>query len=54
MGVKPLPSDLNEAIRVMESSDLVAEDLGKHVFDFSSATSARDGTSTAARSAATK
>ena len=34
MGIKPLPSDLNEAIRVMESSDLVAETLGEHVFDF--------------------
>ena len=26
--------DLNDAIRVMESSDLVAETLGEHVFDF--------------------
>jgi glutamine synthetase len=34
MGIKPLPSDLNDAIRVMESSDLVAETLGEHVFDF--------------------
>ena len=34
MGIKPLPSDLNEAIRVMESSDIVAEALGEHVFDF--------------------
>jgi glutamine synthetase len=34
MGIKPLPSDLNEAIRVMEQSELVAEALGEHVFDF--------------------
>jgi glutamine synthetase len=34
MGIKPLPADLNEAIQVMESSDLVAEALGEHVFDF--------------------
>ena len=27
-------ADLNEAIRVMENSDLVAEALGEHVFDF--------------------
>jgi glutamine synthetase len=34
MGIKPLPADLNEAIRVMEQSELVAEALGEHVFDF--------------------
>ena len=34
MGIKPLPADLNEAIQVMEQSDLVAEALGEHVFDF--------------------
>ncbi len=34
MGIKPLPADLNEAIKVMEQSDLVAEALGEHVFDF--------------------
>ena len=34
MGIKPLPADLNEAIRVMENSELVAETLGEHVFDF--------------------
>src|SRR6202012_462991 len=34
MGIKPLPADLHEAIRVMENSDLVAEALGEHVFDF--------------------
>jgi glutamine synthetase len=34
LGIKPLPADLNEAIRVMEQSDLVAEALGEHVFDF--------------------
>jgi glutamine synthetase len=34
LGIKPLPADLNEAIKVMEQSDLVAEALGEHVFDF--------------------
>ncbi|QDP97767.1 glutamine synthetase [Microlunatus elymi] len=34
MGIKPLPQNLDEAIRVMEDSDLVAETLGDHVFDF--------------------
>ena len=34
MGIKPLPADLNEAIKVMENSELVAETLGEHVFDF--------------------
>ena len=34
LGIKPLPADLNEAIRVMEQSELVAEALGEHVFDF--------------------
>jgi glutamine synthetase len=34
MGIKPLPSSLHEAISIMETSDLVAETLGEHVFDF--------------------
>jgi glutamine synthetase len=34
MGIDPLPSNLAEAIRNMEQSELVAETLGEHVFDF--------------------
>ena len=34
MGMTALPTSLGEAIRVMERSDLVAETLGEHVFDF--------------------
>ncbi len=34
MGIEPLPQTLAEAIRTMESSELVAETLGEHVFDF--------------------
>ena len=34
LGIEPLPRNLDEAIRVMENSDLVAETLGEHVFDF--------------------
>ncbi len=34
MGIEPLPASLHEAIGVMERSDLVAEALGEHVFDF--------------------
>jgi glutamine synthetase len=34
MGYRELPSSLDEALRVMESSELVAEALGEHVFDF--------------------
>jgi glutamine synthetase len=34
MGIKPLPQNLGEAIQVMEDSELVAETLGDHVFDF--------------------
>ena len=34
MGMKPLPGSLAEAISVMETSELVAETLGEHVFDF--------------------
>ncbi|MFI0432341.1 MAG: type I glutamate--ammonia ligase [Candidatus Nanopelagicales bacterium] len=34
MGLEPLPSSLNGAIAAMERSELVAETLGEHVFDF--------------------
>ena len=34
LGIKPLPSSLAEAISAMEESELVAETLGEHVFDF--------------------
>jgi glutamine synthetase len=34
LGIKPLPSSLNQAIQIMERSELMAETLGEHVFDF--------------------
>ncbi len=34
MGYQRLPNSLREALRAMESSELVAETLGEHVFDF--------------------
>jgi len=34
LGYPDLPHNLSEALRVMESSELVAETLGEHVFDF--------------------
>ncbi|KWX00215.1 glutamine synthetase [Carbonactinospora thermoautotrophica] len=34
LGIEPLPQNLNEAIKLMERSELVAETLGEHVFDF--------------------
>jgi glutamine synthetase len=34
MGIEPLPTNLSSAIRRMEESELVAETLGEHVFDF--------------------
>lgn len=34
LGMKPLPGSLGEAIAAMEKSDLVAETLGEHVFEF--------------------
>jgi glutamine synthetase len=34
LGINPLPSSLAEAITAMERSELVAETLGEHVFDF--------------------
>jgi glutamine synthetase len=34
LGYDELPHNLADALRVMESSELVAETLGEHVFDF--------------------
>ncbi|PFG43537.1 glutamine synthetase [Isoptericola jiangsuensis] len=34
LGIAPLPESLDEAVELMESSELVAETLGEHVFDF--------------------
>lgn len=34
LGIEPLPQNLGEAIDRMERSELVAETLGEHVFDF--------------------
>jgi glutamine synthetase len=34
LGIDRLPTNLSEAIRIMESSELVAETLGEHVFEF--------------------
>ena len=34
LGIKPLPQNLDEAIRAMEGSELAAEALGEQVFDF--------------------
>lgn len=34
MGIWPLPRNLDEAIRTMETSELAAQTLGEHVFDF--------------------
>ncbi len=34
LGITPLPTNLAEAITTMERSELVAETLGEHVFDF--------------------
>jgi len=34
LGIEPLPQSLDGAIRVMERSELVAETLGEHVFDY--------------------
>ena len=33
MGIESLPGSLNEAIEVMESSDLVRRALGDHIFE---------------------
>ena len=34
LGIDPLPKNLHEAIAVAENSELLAETLGEHVFDF--------------------
>ncbi len=34
MGISPLPTSLDEAIRCMEDSELVAETLGEHVYGY--------------------
>ena len=34
LGLQPLPASLDQAIQAMERSELVAETLGEHVFDF--------------------
>jgi glutamine synthetase len=34
LGIQPLPQSLDEAITAMERSELVAETLGEHVFDY--------------------
>ncbi|MEG3616560.1 glutamine synthetase family protein [Isoptericola haloaureus] len=34
LGIAPLPESLDEAVELMESSELVAETLGEHVFDY--------------------
>ena len=34
LGIEPLPQNLSEAVAAMEGSELVAETLGEHVFDF--------------------
>ncbi len=34
LGLTPLPTSLDQAIEAMERSELVAETLGEHVFDF--------------------
>src|SRR5436305_1290247 len=34
MGIAPLPGSLSDAITALESSELMAETLGEHVFDF--------------------
>src|SRR4029079_11654282 len=34
LGIRQLPTSLSEAIHAMEESELVAETLGEHVFDF--------------------
>ncbi|MEJ7794933.1 MAG: glutamine synthetase, partial [Nocardioides sp.] len=34
LGIEPLPKSLYDAIGIAESSELLAEALGEHVFDF--------------------
>ena len=50
LGIEPLPTSLDAAISIMEKSELVAETLGEHVFDYFLRTSARSGRPTPRRS----
>lgn len=34
IGIQELPHNLDEAIRIMDESELVAETLGEHVYDY--------------------
>ena len=34
LGIEPLPKTLSEAIEIAEGSELLADTLGEHVFDF--------------------
>ena len=34
LGIEPLPRNLDEAVGLMERSELAADTLGEHVFDF--------------------
>ena len=34
LGIEPLPKNLNDAINIAEESELLADTLGEHVFDF--------------------
>ena len=34
LGIAPLPQSLDQAISAMQDSELAAETLGEHVFDF--------------------
>ena len=34
LGISPLPKSLHDAIGIAEDSELLAETLGEHVFDF--------------------
>ena len=34
LGIRPLPSNLEQALNIMEHSELVADTLGEHVFDY--------------------
>jgi len=33
-GIRPLPQSLSDALDVMEQSELVAETLGEHIFEW--------------------
>ena len=34
MGIQPLPESLDEALKIMEKSDFVADVLGEHAFEY--------------------